>query len=182
MTLTFDTTSARSAAHLPLPALRSLRMSAQPVAAEDAAFYVDLLTRPELNKHRPDARMRDAAACAAALQADMAHWSSFGFGRYRLTHAAQSVGLGGLTQKEGFSGLNLSYHLLPDWWGIGLASEFVRTALDFASDRLGAASVYGLVRPSNTASIRVLEKAGFARAGDHIVGGAPMRELRRELR
>lgn len=163
-------------------ALRSLRLTCRPVEEDDAPFYEHLFALPGLNRHRPGAVAPSANETGGLLERDIAHWRRFGFGRYRMTHADHVVGLGGLSHKTGLNGLNLSYHLLPDWWGFGLASEFVRAALDFASDELQAESVYGLVRPSNGASIRVLQKAGFKDVALHAMGGSPMRELRRRLR
>lgn len=160
----------------------SLRLCCREVSHEDAAFYVRLLGMAELNKHRPGGQPRPPELCRQMLDFDLKHWRDHGFGRFRLLHAGQEIGLGGLVHRAGFDGLNLSYHLLPDWWGMGLASEFVRAALDFGRDELAAKSVYGLVRPTNIASIRVLEKAGFRDANLHIVNGGPMRELRLKLR
>ena len=165
-----------------LPEFRTLRLNCRPVQPSDTPFYVDLFSRQELVAHRPDPTPFDAAQSATSLGEDIAHWHRHGFGRWALIHAGRVVGLGGLTLKFQHRGLNLSYHLLPDLWGQGLASEFVRGALDYARDTLKAETVYGLVRPSNTASIRVLTKAGFAYQGAHISGGAPIDELRLELR
>ncbi|MEM1273793.1 MAG: GNAT family N-acetyltransferase [Pseudomonadota bacterium] len=159
----------------------TLRLNCHPVRSEDGGFYADLFGRPETVAHRPGAQPVTPEAAGRALDTDMAHWQRHGFGRWSLVHAGQPVGLGGLTVKDGFLGLNLSYHLLPEMWGQGLASEFVRAAVDFARDDLGSDEVYGLVRPSNIASIRVMEKAGFRDAGLHSIGGGPMRELRLAL-
>ncbi|RMA43139.1 GNAT family N-acetyltransferase [Rhodophyticola porphyridii] len=166
----------------PEPIFRTARLTCRPVEASDAAFYADLFARQELVEHRPDPTPFDTARSATSLGRDLAHWQRHGFGRWALLHAGRPVGLGGLSLKFQYRGLNLSYHLLPDLWGQGLASEFVRGAVDYAGLALKADEVYGLVRPSNTASIRVLEKAGFARGADHMVGGAPMSELRLKLR
>ncbi len=165
-----------------LPEFRTLRLRCRPVQAADTPFYADLFSRQELVAHRPDPTPFDEARSATSVGKDIAHWARHGFGRWALIHAGRTVGLGGLTVKYQHQGLNLSYHLMPDLWGQGLASEFVRGALDYARDDLGAEEVYGLVRPSNTASIRVLEKAGFAFQAEHMMGGAPMQELRLKLR
>ncbi|MEM9318537.1 MAG: GNAT family N-acetyltransferase [Pseudomonadota bacterium] len=163
------------------PVFSTLRLTCRPVTGNDDGFYADLFGRPETIAHKPSETPITAEAAARALDRDIAHWERQGFGRWHLSHAGQAVGLGGLTVKDGLAGLNLSYHLLPEMWGQGLASEFVRAAIDFAGDELGSDEVYGLVRPTNIASIRVLEKAGFRDAGLHMMAGGPMRELRRAL-
>jgi [ribosomal protein S5]-alanine N-acetyltransferase len=60
-----------------------------------------------------------------------------------------------------FDALNLSYHIHPDFWGLGYATELVVATLEFAFADLGADTVIGLVRSANPASRRVLEKCGF---------------------
>ncbi|WJY21441.1 GNAT family N-acetyltransferase [Fontisubflavum oceani] len=164
------------------PIFRTARLTCRPVEASDAPFYADLFSRQELVAYRPDPTPFDAARSATRLGEDLAHWKQHGFGRWALVHAGRTVGLGGLSLKFQYRGINLSYHLLPDLWGQGLASEFVRGALDYAALSLKAQEVYGLVRPANTASTRVLEKAGFIHAAEHMVSGAPMTELRLKLR
>lgn len=156
----------------------TFRLTCRPVDDSDLAFCMDLFSRPEVLAHRPNPAAPMIDDTRAHLARDGAHWRRHGFGRWMLGHAGQQVGLGGLTVKEGFCGLNLSYHLIPEMWGQGLASEFVRSTVDYAAEQLASDELYGLVRPSNIASIRVLEKAGFRDAGLHSIAGGPMRELR----
>ncbi|UTW56675.1 GNAT family N-acetyltransferase [Kordiimonas sp. SCSIO 12610] len=59
----------------------------------------------------------------------------------------------------------LGYALAVDQWGHGYASEGVRGILDFAFNTLMMHRVYAMVDSENTASIHVLEKAGFTREG-----------------
>ena len=164
------------------PLLRSLRLTGQPVTRADAPFYAELFSKPEVVAFRPDPTPLDRAACETRLEFDVAHWQAHGFGRWGLHHAGHPVGLGGLTLREGFDGLNLSYHLLPAQWGLGLASEFVTAALDYAALTRPQKSIFGLVRPLNAPSIRVLEKAGFKEVRRFEDKGAPMMEMRLELR
>ena len=61
--------------------------------------------------------------------------------------------------------LELAYHLVPDAWGRGYATEAARAALAYARDHLGAERVLAFHFPDNVTSRRVLEKLGFSRAG-----------------
>lgn len=161
---------------------RTSRLTCRAVSPDDAEVYGGLFSQPALLAHRPDPTPLAREATDAMLADDLDHWRRFGFGRWALVHAGHVVGLGGLTLKHGFTGLNLSYHLSPDMWGQGLASEFVRGVLDHARAILPDEEVYGLVRPSNMPSIRVLEKAGFAILRELDMGGASMLELRLKIR
>jgi RimJ/RimL family protein N-acetyltransferase len=71
------------------------------------------------------------------------------------------IGFGGVTHAKDRDALNLSYHLHPDSWGKGLATELVGAVLDVAFSLLMSERVVGLARPANPASCRVLEKTGF---------------------
>ena len=84
-----------------------------------------------------------------------------------------AIGLGGLSRKPGFAGVNVSYHIDPAHWGGGFATEFVKAALRVAFQDLATPTVYGLVRPVNTASIAVLRKCGFLKSGRVDWGDAP---------
>lgn len=160
---------------------RTSRLTCRPVEPDDAGDYAALFANPALLAHRPDPTPLSRVAADKMLADEVAHWQRHGFGRWALCHAGHVVGFGGLTVKPGFEGLNLSYHLHPDVWGQGLASEFVQAVLDHAQATHAAKVISGLVRPSNAPSIRVLEKAGFTPVGEIEMGGAPMRHFQLEI-
>jgi [ribosomal protein S5]-alanine N-acetyltransferase len=57
--------------------------------------------------------------------------------------------------------LELGFHILPAYWGKGVALEAGRAVIDFAFDELRAAALFAGHHPANAASRRVLEKLGF---------------------
>jgi 8-oxo-dGTP diphosphatase len=59
----------------------------------------------------------------------------------------------------------LGYWLGRAYWGYGYATEAVRRALHFIFTDLDRVSAYALVLPGNEASLRVLDKLGFAPCG-----------------
>ena len=73
----------------------------------------------------------------------------------------------------------LSYALLPQWWGQDLATEAVRCALRLAFLHVGAEGIFADFRPQNRASERVLQKAQFQPAG-RAAGGCFRYVLERE--
>lgn len=73
------------------------------------------------------------------------------------------IGWGGL-YKDPFDkgwGYEVGYYFHPSVWGRGFASEVVASALDEADERLFLPEVWAMAHPENTASRRVLDKAGF---------------------
>lgn len=99
----------------------------------------------------------------ARLAADLQDWSRHGVAPWVLFHAGNPVGVAGFRIGFGETGLELSFHFLPDVAGQGLASEFVQAALDHAAQTLREDRFFAFVAVDNAASIRVLEKAGFHR-------------------
>jgi len=55
----------------------------------------------------------------------------------------------------------LGYTFHPGAWGRGLATEAAKALVQFGFQRLGVQRVFATCRPENTASYRVLRKAGL---------------------
>ena len=70
------------------------------------------------------------------------------------------------------SEVELGYTFGRRWWGRGYATEAARACLDEALGSLGRTRVIAMVRPENTASIRVVEKLGMVREGTRFAHGA----------
>lgn len=98
---------------------------------------------------------------SAQIHRDLDDWKMRAVAPWTLAHAGHDVGVGGFRIGFGDVGLELSFHFLPQVWGLGLASEFVHAALDHARDVLQEDRVFARVEPDNAPSLRVLEKVGF---------------------
>ena len=61
------------------------------------------------------------------------------------------------------SGWEIGYHVVKEMTGRGYATEAVQAFLPVMMDRLSLTQVAGICDAENVASIRVLEKCGFAR-------------------
>ena len=61
------------------------------------------------------------------------------------------------------SGWEIGYHVVREMTGRGYATEAVQVFLPVMMDKLSLTQVAGICDAENTASIRVLEKCGFAR-------------------
>ena len=59
-------------------------------------------------------------------------------------------------------GVELGYSLHLASWGKGYATELAHACLAWADKELDAPEVWAFVHPDNTASRRVLDRAGFA--------------------
>jgi [ribosomal protein S5]-alanine N-acetyltransferase len=57
----------------------------------------------------------------------------------------------------------IGFVLHPDWQGMGLMNEAVKTVLDFVFDKLRIHSIEAEVHPGNLASKKLLKKQGFVK-------------------
>ena len=106
------------------------------------------------------------AEVAANLVAKQGHWERHGFGLWTLYDRVDGsfVGRGGLqhTNATGENEVEAGWAIVPERWGQGLATELALAAVGVGLGPLGLPSVIAYTLPENTASRRVMEKAGFA--------------------
>lgn len=74
----------------------------------------------------------------------------------------------------------LSYELLPDYWGRGLMSEALAPVLEFGLREMNLASILAKVIRENVVSVRLLEKFGFVFA-EGLNGREPRIQSGREV-
>lgn len=106
----------------------------------------------------------DPARAGALFEQVMAHWDEHGFGLYAVAEGRDGrfAGECGLRWLVDGSEVELSYGLLPEFRGRGLATEAARAVLDTGRDGLGLSAVVALSRGDNRASHQVLEKLGMS--------------------
>jgi len=105
---------------------------------------------------------RDAARetlAAAALQDYAVH----GFGRFACVwkETGRVIGFCGPKSLSDIGEVELGYRFLPDFWGVGLATESSQAAIAYTRDVLRFRRLIALIHPENTASARVAAKLGF---------------------
>jgi [ribosomal protein S5]-alanine N-acetyltransferase len=59
----------------------------------------------------------------------------------------------------------IGYMLHPEYWNQGIATEAIEAVLEYGFDRLKFHSIEAFLTPENTASVKLLEKAGFKKEG-----------------
>ncbi|MBY4892577.1 GNAT family N-acetyltransferase [Rhodobacteraceae bacterium N5(2021)] len=127
------------------PPFRTLRLTGRPPAPQALPLYGRLF---------PDSGHDD-------LNRDQQDWARHAIAPWTLTHAGHDVGVGGFRIGFAEEGLEVLFHFIPEVWGQGLASEFLAAALDHARTVLREERFFGTVAHDDTASRRVMEKAGF---------------------
>lgn len=102
----------------------------------------------------------------AGLIEAVGHWELHGFGLWMLRQRSDGrlVGRGGLqhTFVTGHDEVEVSWAIVSELWGRGLATELARAAIDVAFGPLALQEVIAYTLPGNRASRSVMEKCGFA--------------------
>ncbi|GAA0614668.1 GNAT family N-acetyltransferase [Virgibacillus siamensis] len=83
------------------------------------------------------------------------HWT------IREKQTDQFIGLISIGLHHDSNEVELSYQLLPDWWGRGYATEAVQSIIQFAFDELNLSRLVAETQTANTPSCRLLERAGM---------------------
>ena len=139
----------------------------RPIDRGDGAVLHELVSHPDVWRWLEPAGSTGPAAlaqCTAWARRDAAHWELHGFGKWLALEHGQPVGRGGLnvTFLDGRPEVEIGWAVARANWGRGIATEIARASLDEAQ-RLGLRGVIAFTRPENTASLRVIEKAGLIR-------------------
>ncbi|WP_341861888.1 GNAT family N-acetyltransferase [Gymnodinialimonas sp. 57CJ19] len=130
------------------PTFRTQRLTGRPPVPEAAPLYGRLFG---------DSAKND-------LSRDIQDWKRHSIAPWRLSHAGNEVGVGGFRIGFADNGLEVLFHFIPEVWGQGLASEFLRAALDYGRVDLREDRFFGYVERDDNASVRVMQKAGFVPA------------------
>lgn len=90
------------------------------------------------------------------------------------------IGLGGIIHRElyGKDELEITYSLLPEFWGKGYAREMAKHFMDYAQVNTDAKSIISMVHPENEASIKVAFANGLKLDGKAKFMGIPVEVYR----
>jgi ribosomal-protein-alanine N-acetyltransferase len=109
--------------------------------------------------------VRSALQTAEYLDHNLAHWEQHGFGWWTARDAltGQFVGRGGVRHAmvDDRSEVEVGYGLMPEFWGRGLATELAQESVRVGFSELRLPDLVSFTMPTNSASRRVMEKAGF---------------------
>lgn len=110
-----------------------------------------------------DGQPLDRAGCLRWLEITADNYRRRGYGMCALVEktTATTVGFCGLVHPDNQPEAEIKYALARDYWGRGYATEAACALLAYGASAHGLYRVFATTAPENTASHRVLEKAGM---------------------
>ncbi len=108
--------------------------------------------------------VRSEEESRAYLQRNLDHWDKHGFGLWMLRLSADGSFVGRAALRNfHFAGNDefvLGYALIPEYWGMGLATEVATAIVDLAFSRLGFDNLVAGTLSDHWVSRNVMEKVG----------------------
>lgn len=159
----------------PLDQLHTPRLLLQRMGAGD----LDDLTRLHVDAHvmATMGGTRTPEATAEWLDRQLGHWQRCGFGLWVARERATGAfaGRGGLhhVQINGRDEVEVGYCFRAEFWGRGLATELARESVRAAFEVLKLPDIVCFALPTNRASQRVMQKAGFRYERDIVYRDLP---------
>ncbi len=139
------------------------RLLLREITLEDKEDLFKLHSDPEVQKYTGEAVVESLEEMDKAILGRINHYEKYGFGRWAtfLKEGTQFVGWAGLLYLPEFDEIDLGYRFLPEYWGLGIATEASHAILKYGFDTLNLKRIIAIAMKENKASIRVMEKVGM---------------------
>lgn len=147
-----------------MPEMETARVLLRPFTEEDLDAVALLMGNPEVMRYSlSGAISRDASA--GVLERFIASYEKNGFGILAVysKEFCRVVGYCGFFQQKirGTEELEISYRLLPEFWGRGLATEAAVLVRDHGFKTLAVGHLIALIDPRNAPSVAVAKRLGM---------------------
>lgn len=146
--------------------LQTERLVLRHADLNDTPFIFDLLTDKTFIDNIADKGVKGLDDAKKYIQESLlASYEKNGFGLFIAEQISDGalVGVCGLVSRDDFADPDVGYAFLPQYAGIGYATESAKAVLHWAKDVKGILRVIGITGPENQGSIKVLEKIGLVR-------------------
>ncbi len=151
-----------------VPELVTERLRLRAPHPRDAAALLDILGDPEVTRYHNMPTLATLAESQAALERLAQRYAARDTIRWaiELVEHEAMIGTVGLLRFDWEHGhAEVGYEIARRWWGRGLTPEAVAAVLRYGFSVLGLHRIEAGVLPGNHASVRVLQKLGFADEG-----------------
>lgn len=149
--------------------IETARLGLRWLSEADDEFILDLLNQPSWLEYIGDRGVRNLEDARTYIRnGPLAMISRHGFGLYlvELKSGAIPIGLCGLLKREALEDVDIGFAFLPDYCGLGYASEAAKACLEYAHNPVGLERLVAITLPTNKSSIKLLESLGMQHERD----------------
>jgi len=144
--------------------LETERLVLRRVTLDDADLMLAVWNDPAFVRNVGDRGIRSDEQAREALRTGALHlYAEHGYGPYVMVLKSDGsrIGICGLFKRDNLEHPDIGFAVLPDYCAQGYAGEAAFAVLDHARDDLDLRDVTAIVSPTNTPSIRLIEKLGL---------------------
>ena len=143
--------------------LETARLRLRPLTVADGGDLHRLFTLPGVRKYLWDDEIIPLERAAVLVEASVASFEAHGHGLWAISLPNDDalIGFCGFWRFHEPPQLELLYGIAPGHWGRGLATEAAVAMIRYGFDVLGFARIEASTDAANTASVRVMERAGL---------------------
>ena len=145
--------------------MQTLRLRIRELTPADAPFILTLLNDPDFIRNIGDRQVRTLEDARRYVEVGpMASYTRHGFGirLVELIAGGEAIGICGVLKRAELPEPDIGFAFLPEYRSQGYALESATAVLSHAREVLRIPRLLAMVNPDNAASIRLLEKLGFA--------------------
>ncbi len=139
------------------------RLILREMVADDAPGMLELHSNPEVQKYTGEDVITSTKEIHTKIKEFQTRDADRGYGRWVtvLKDGNQFVGWAGLAYLAEFDEIDIGYRFLPQYWGLGIATEASRAILAYAFDTLKLERIIAIAMKEHQGSIKVMKKVGM---------------------
>jgi [ribosomal protein S5]-alanine N-acetyltransferase len=144
--------------------LETQRLILREFKQEDTQKLVSILANSKVMKFSPTGIL-SMSQTQEKVESFITSYKKYGFGKWAviLKESSELIGYCGIAVEtiDYQDEREIGYRFDSKFWGKGLATEAASAALEYGFEKFQLPYILGIVEPSNTASVRVLEKVNM---------------------
>ena len=149
----------------------SERLEFRAFSERDSSYFLPFFDRDDYQEYlAQDITIPGNERAETWIKRQMQRQEEKEFGQLAVIEKAtgEFIGVGGIIGREidGREEYEITYSLLPAFWGKGYARELALHFIQYAKENLAIKSVISLIHPENVASIRVAKANGLELDGE----------------
>lgn len=148
-----------------MPIAETSRLIISKITLKDSKFFLELVNTPHWLKYIGDRHIKTIKDANNYLRnVTLKSYADFGFGFYKLQlkeDINKTIGICGLVKREQLNDVEIGFALLPEYENKGFGLEASIAILNLAKEIFNLKKITAITLPTNTNSIKLLEKLGL---------------------